>query len=289
MSHSSPALHDLAAVRAYVAAQSAELDPHSRYIPELLAFVNAAADPADLERRLLAGCRGQRHAGPAVFAAMPLREKLLANLITPETTLFRFTEGELEALDREILPRLHGRKARILVVPCSLGDEAFTMAAFLLKVKIEFEIHACDIQPQLIAAARTGRLTFGYPLEFLETPGKVGPAVLSRIAFEVADAFNLPHPPCGPNAPSIPENAGRAGGNAPQASCFDVILCRNFVGYFTPEKAHELVHGLAARLAPGGVLFLDSFCVGKFPALAPELHARGLRRQGDRPVFLNAV
>lgn len=278
MDNTPPALHDLAAVRAYVAAQSAALDPHSRYIPELLAFVNASAGPADLERRLLAGCRGQRHAGPAVFAAMPLHEKLLANLITPETTLFRFTEGELEALDREILPRLHGRKARILVVPCSLGDEAFTMAAFLLKVKIEFEIHACDIQPQLIAAARTGRLTFGYPLEFLETPGKVGPEVLSRIAFEVADAFNLPHPPCAAG--------GETGAQRP--SCFDVILCRNFVGYFTPQKAHELVHGLAARLAPGGVLFLDSFCVNKFPALAPELHARGLRRQGDRPVFLHA-
>src|SRR6185295_5939049 len=95
-------------LRAFAAELSRGLDPNSRYLPELLAILDAAKDPADFERRLLAGCRGLRHAGPDVFAAMSLREKVLANLVTPETTLFRFTEGEMEALDREILPRLRG-------------------------------------------------------------------------------------------------------------------------------------------------------------------------------------
>lgn len=255
-------------VRDLIRAFSAGLDPSSRYISELNELVAAAADLADLERRLLAGSRGVRHAGPDVFAAMTLREKLLANLVTPETTLFRFTEGELEALDREILPRLHGRTARVLIVPCSLGDEAFTMAAFLLKRGLDFEIRAFDIQPQLVEIARTGRLTFGYPPEYLATPGRVGDDVLRRIRFEVGDAFNLPLP------------VGNEG-------CFDVVLCRNFVGYFVPEKALELTRKLAARVHPGGVLFLDGFCLQKFPALVPELATRGFMRQGERPVFLH--
>ncbi|MCW8133077.1 MAG: hypothetical protein KIS92_22210 [Planctomycetota bacterium] len=333
----------LGEARALVRAFAAGLDPRSRYVAELDELVAAAADLADLERRLLAGCRGLRHAGPDVFAAMTLREKILANLVTPETTLFRFTEGELEALDREILPRLHGRTARVLVVPCSLGDEAFTMAAFLLKRGLAFEIRAFDLQPQLVEIARTGRLTFGYPPEYLAAAGRVSADVLRRIRFEVGDAFNLPlpAPPGMPPLPTAPPKLdasprpdaapdasaprkipvapvpaplvgeGKGGGSpahAPHASdhagaqpaeevsaspclrgeegSFDVVLCRNFVGYFVPEKALEVTMKLAARVAPGGVLFLDGFCLLKFPALQPALEKDAFTRQGDRPVFL---
>jgi len=280
------AFPDLPAARAFVLERAALLDPHSRYVAELLSALDASASVADLERRLLAGCRGQRHAGPEVFARMTLAEKLLANLITAETTLFRFTEGELEALDREILPRLRGRTARVLIVPCSHGEEAFTMASFLLKSGVDFEIHAFDLQPALIAEARTGELTFGFPREYLAQPGRVSAEVLSRIRFEVGDAFDLPLP-----APL--EGEGRRASHAsarseglPVPHQFDVVLCRNFLGYFVPEKVLELTGKLAARVAPGGVLFLDSFCLLKFSAIQRELNARHAHRVGERPVFL---
>ncbi|MCZ7649596.1 MAG: methyltransferase domain-containing protein [Planctomycetota bacterium] len=260
------AFKDLAEVRRYIEHAHAELDPHSRYVSELLAALNGAADLTAFERRMLDGCRGQRHAGADVFAKMTLREKVLANLITPETTLFRFTEGELEALDREILPHVQGRKARVLVVPCSLGDEAFTVAAFLLKRKLDFEIHAFDIQPALVESARSGRLTFGFPVEHLETPGKVSAEVLARIHFEVGNAFALPLPD--------------------QAKPFDAVLCRNFIGYFVADKAQRLLERLAPRVAPGGALFLDGFCLAKFPELTGLLRQRGAARVGERPVFL---
>ncbi|GMV81782.1 MAG: hypothetical protein AMXMBFR7_29660 [Planctomycetota bacterium] len=253
-------------VRKYIEHAAAELDRQSRYVPELLRVVDAAQDIPDFERLMNEGCRGQRHAGADVFAKMSLREKVLANLITPETTLFRFTEGELEALDREIVPRLQGRKARLLVVPCSLGDEAFTAAAFLLKRGIDFEIFAFDIQPALIESARSGRLSFGFPLEYLDPPGKVAPALLQKIRFEVGNAFALP----------LQEGV----------KPFDVVLCRNFIGYFTPEKAQRLVERLASRVAPGGALFLDSFCLDKFPELHKPLTARRAVRVGHRPVYL---
>jgi SAM-dependent methyltransferase len=259
-------LADLMEVRAYVAEVARGLDPSSRYISDLLAMIDRARDVRDLERLLEEGCRGQRHAGPDVFARMTLEEKLLANLITPETTLFRFSEGEMEAIDSELLPRLRGRTARVLIVPCSHGEEAFTIAAYLLKVDVDFTIRAFDVQPALIEEARTGRLTFGYPLERLRTPGYVADSVLSRIRFDVGDAFALPL--------------------APDEPPFDVVLCRNFAGYFTTERAEQLVAALGRRVAGGGALFLDSFCIGKMPSLVTVLLEQGARAYRGRPVFV---
>lgn len=258
-------LQSLDDVRAQVARLSERLDPESRYIRELLKTVDSALDLEHLERTLQTNCRGLRHSGEEVFAAMSLEEKLLANLITPETSLFRFSEGELEALGEHLIPLLAGRKARALVVPCSHGEEAFTIAAHLLKHGLDFEIEAFDIQPALIEEAKLGRLTFGYPLDYLEHPGRVSEAVSSRIRFRVGDAFRLP----------LPEDAQ-----------FDLVLCRNFVGYFTAPVAESLVSALAARVRRDGVLLLDGFAIGKLPSAVGVLAALGARQLRGRPAFL---
>ncbi len=257
-------LETLDAVNAFIDELSATLDPTSRYITDLRATVSASRDVAELERRLLSGCRGLRHAGDAAFAAMSLEEKLRANLVTAETTLFRFAEGELEAIDRVLLPMLEGKTAQALIVPCSHGEEAFTLAAWLLKVKVPFDIDAFDVQPQLVAEARTGRLSFGYPRELLAQEGRVSEEVLARIRFQVGDAFALPLP------------AGRA---------FHLVMCRNFLGYFQEPVAVRLAQELAARLARPGLLFLDSFCVAKFPGLLPALNRADATRLAGTPVF----
>ncbi len=257
-------MENLDEARAYVAKMSAGLDPDSRYIVDLTAVIDASGDVADLDRRLLAGCRGLRHAGAQAFGKMSMEQKLLANLITPETSLFRFNEGEMEALDREILPRLRAREARILVVPCSHGEEAFTMAAYLIKVGVSFSMVAVDVQPSLVEEAKTGVLTFGYPTKFLKSPGYVSDEVLSRIEFQVGDVFDLP---------------------GDEGDQFDVVLCRNLVGYFIPERAEALVRALCRQVRPGGVLFLDSFCLEKYPSLMTLLLEQGARRLRGRPVF----
>ena len=240
------------------------LDQGSRYLGDLLALLDASRDVPDFEQRLAKESRGARHSGAEVFASMSLEQKLLANLITPETSLFRFSEGELEALDRQLLPMIRGRKARVLIVPCSHGEEAFTIAAYFLKLGVDFGISAFDIQPALIAEAQTGRLSFGYPSEHLAQAGRVSERVLAHIDFAVGDAFALPLPP---------------------TERFDVVLCRNFVGYFEPSTAARLVDQLALRVAPDGVLFLDGFCVSKLPVLLDRLSALGARQLYGRPVF----
>ena len=250
---------------AYVKGVAKDLDPSSRYISDLVQVIEEAADLEDLERALTEQSRGMRHSGADVFAKMSLEEKLLANLITPETSLFRFAEGEMEAIDRELLPKVAGRTARVLIVPCSHGEEAFTVAAYFLKQKVQFSIRAFDIQSALIAEAKTGRLTFGYPLDCLKTPGFVSNEVLKHIRFEVGNAYELPL--------------------GPRERTFDLVLCRNFVGYFEPVSARALVTKLSSHVDTGGILFLDSFCLSKMPVLETELLSRGARRLFTRPAF----
>ena len=259
-------LSDLAGIRQTIQTNARRLDPTSRYVHDLLATLAESSSASDFEDRLDAGCRGLRHSGRDVFDQMTLEEKILANLITPETSLFRFSEGEMEAIDRHLIPHLGKRKAEILIVPCSHGEEAFTIASYFLKVGIDFGIRAFDIQPALIDEARTGRLTFGYPLDYLASPGYVARSVLDRITFEVGDAFALPL----------------------DRERFDLILCRNFVGYFVEEVALDLVEKLHRRVASGGVLFLDGFCISKHPSLERHLTANGAVQLFDRPAFVAA-
>lgn len=258
-------LEDLQAVSRFVDRVAKDLDPESRYIADLKKTIARAANAGELEAMLDEQSRGLRHAGADVFSKMTLAEKLLANLITPETSLFRFSEGEMEAIDRELLPRVQDRVARVLIVPCSHGEEAFTMAAYFLKAKVQFAIRAFDVQPALIAEAKTGRLTFGYPLECLRSPGLVSEEVLRHIRLEVGDAFQLPL--------------------AEGERTFDLVLCRNFIGYFEPEKAKALVGSLAGHVDAGGILFLDGFCLSKMPVLEQALLARGATRLSGRPAF----
>ena len=255
-------------VRAFVRAAAAALDPASRYVPELLAIVDRSRDAADLVARLQEDSRGMRHAGAHVFARMTLEQKLRCNLVTNETVLFRFTEGEWLVLQRRLLPGFARRTGRILSAPCSHGEEAFSLAAACLHAGVDFRIDGIDIQPECIAEARSGRLTMGFPVEYLDSPAVVGTRVLEKIAFRAGDLLTEP---------------GDAG--IPDAR-WDLVVCRNFLGYFVEDVALACARRLAERVDAGGALFLDSFCVGKFPRLSPLLRDLGLDRADHHPVFL---
>ena len=257
-------------VRAFIARVAATLDPASRYVPELREIVDASADVTDLVRRLTEDSRGMRHAGRHVFERMTLEQKLRCNLVTNETVLFRFTEGEWLVLHRRLLPAFARRTGRILSAPCSHGEEAFSLAAACLQAGVDFRIDAIDIQPECIAEAKTGRMTMGFPLEYLSSPAVVGPAAMGKIAFRTGDLL-------------VP-----AGGDGIPDATWYLIVCRNFLGYFVDDVAVACADRLASRVGPGGALFLDSFCLTKFPGLLPALARAGLERFDTHPVFVRA-
>lgn len=255
-------------VRACIRRMAAELDPASRYVTELLAIVDASTDVADLARRLQDDSRGMRHAGAHVFSRMTLEQKIRCNLVTNETVLFRFTEGEWLTLQRRLIPRFARRTGRILSAPCSHGEEAFSLAAACLQAGVDFRLDAVDVQPECIAEGKTGRLTMGFPIEYLQSPAIVGAKALEKIAFRVGD---LLVPPGGEGIPD---------------ARWDLVVCRNFLGYFVELVAVRCVTMLASRVEPGGALFLDSFCLEKFPLLEPSIGVAGLTRDGHHPVFV---
>jgi len=243
-------------VRAFVRERAAPLDPHSRYISELAAVIDAAGDVADLERRLDAGCRGRLHAGDGTWARMSLAEKLAVNLVTNETELMRFERAEMEHLHARVLPWLAATEARVASIPCSHGNESLSLAIELLSAGVtRFSVAGFDVQRACVETAKSGVIPVaGLPRW---VTAHVDAVVMQHLTFAVLDVIAEPIP-------------GR----------YDFIVCRNFLGYFRPEIGAAVLDKLLAALARPGCLLVDAFITRKHP----ELFA-SLRRDGELPFF----
>lgn len=237
-------------VRKFIAEEASRLDPGSRYVTELLDIVARSADAADLERRLAGGSRGAHWAGTDAFERMTLEEKLRCNLVTNETCLMRFDEPELAYLRETVLPDLKSRGgARILSLPCSHGEEAVSLAIECLEAGMdEFIVHGKDVQPACIESARRGRFPFQGLPKYVTC--EVSPTVMSHLSFSVADVFDR----------AIGED-------------YDLIVCRNFLGYFTPQVVAQIGRKLANALTfdRPGYLLVDRFVLGKHPEAFSDL------------------
>lgn len=242
--------------RKFIAREASRLDPGSRYVTELLAVVARAADVTELERLLAEGSRGAHWAGAEAFERMTLEEKLRCNLVTNETCLMRFDDAELAWLRGTVLPDLKSRDgARILSLPCSHGEEAVSLAIECLDAGLsEFIVHGKDVQPACIESARSGRFPFQGLPKYVTC--EVAPAVRSHLSFAVADAFG--------------DDIG--GG-------YDLIVCRNFLGYFRPEAVAALGQKLANALSFGhtGYLLVDPFILRKHPEAFTDLPIERVR------------
>ncbi len=254
-------------VRSFIAREAARLDPGSRYVTELLEAVSRAASVAELEGRLDADSRGAHWAGADAFARMTLEEKLRANLVTNETCLMRFDDAELAYLRGTVLPDLKSRDgARILSLPCSDGEEAVSLAIECLEAGLgEFMVHGKDVQPACIEAAKSGRFPFQGLPKYVEC--RVSPAVMSRLSFSVADVFS---------------------GTDGIGAGYDLIVCRNFLGYFTPGVIAGVVKKLADALTfeATGYLLVDPYVMRKHPEAFSDV---ALERIRGLPVFTTDI
>jgi chemotaxis methyl-accepting protein methylase len=235
---------DLDQVRAFIAELANQLDPQSRYVPELLSYVDAAVDTLDLERRLNAGCRGLYWAGYHAWATMSIWDKLRVYLITNETELMRFDRAEIGFMRHHVLPVL-GRcsPARLLSLPCSHGEEAVSLAIECEDFGLtRYEVYGLDIQAACIETAKGGRIPLsGLPRYVL---GVIDPVIQEHLSFAVANAFTDP-----------------LGGP------YQLVVCRNFLGYFRPKQIVALLERLLGVLAKESYLLLDRFILGKHPEL----------------------
>jgi chemotaxis protein methyltransferase CheR len=182
----------------------------------------------------------------------------LVNAMTVNETYFFREEYQLRALSRELMPALAagrpGERLRIWSLPCSTGEEPYSIALHLIEnwpglQTVEVEITGSDIDTRVLAQARRGvfdaRSVQNLPGAVLqrhfermsEGRWRISEALRGAVSFSTA---NLSDPG------SMRAHRGR----------YDVIFCRNLLIYFDDASRREAAEALYDSLRPGGFLCL---------------------------------
>jgi chemotaxis protein methyltransferase WspC len=202
------------------------------------------ADPAAYAARLAAD--------PAELAA------LVDEVVVPETWFLRggAVFAHLAACARAGLP---GGVFRALSVPCSTGEEPYSLALALAEVGLppdRFHIDGIDISPRAVLQARKGVFS---ELSFRQTPPEVrrrhfrptpagweiDPALRAAVHFRVGNLLD----------PAFLR------GVRP----YQLVFCRNLFIYLHPAARQQALDALHRLLAPEGLL-----CVGHAEPLDPD-------------------
>jgi Methylase of chemotaxis methyl-accepting proteins len=186
------------------------------------------------------------------------RREMLSHLTTNFTRFFR-ENHHFEHLRDEVLPGLiarakSGGRVRIWSAACSDGQEPYSIALTVLQAMpnaadYDFKILATDIDPKILAIARTG----AYDEQALET---VSPAmrkqwfrevdINGRRKFQIDDKVKR----------LITFNELNLMAQWPLKGPFDVIFCRNVVIYFDEPTQMRIWSRFAGLLAEGGHLYI---------------------------------
>jgi chemotaxis protein methyltransferase CheR len=207
--------------------------------------------------------------------------QLLVNALTVNETYFYREEYQFDCLIASMLPELtaarppgHAAPIRIWSLPCSTGEEPFSMAIHLLETwpdvdRYDVEIVGSDIDTRVIAHARAGI--------YDERSVKLLPDRVKQRYFE-----------------SIPDNRWRISDTLRRSvdfgvlnvndatemrrhrDGFDIVFCRNMLIYFDDASRRAAVEAIYDALHPGGFICLGHsesmsrisalFTVRKFPA-----------------------
>jgi chemotaxis protein methyltransferase CheR len=184
-------------------------------------------------------------------------ERALLNSLTVHETYFFREDYQLACLVSDVLPRIErerGRRAplRILSVPCSTGEEPYSIALWLLEHwpgidEVDVSIVGLDIDAESVEAARDG----SYGPRSLH---RLSPALLRawfdpipgghRIKADIRDAVDL-------SAANVCDTAEMR-----RHRDYDVVFCRNLLIYFDEVASRRTAENLFSSLRPGGFLFL---------------------------------
>jgi chemotaxis protein methyltransferase CheR len=233
-----------------------------------------------IERRL---AQGMQRTGAATIAAylalLPLggaEAEELINSVTVNETYFYREEHQLRCLSGSILPEIVARRGpgdlvRLWSVPCSTGEEPYSIAIWLLENwplvdAYNIEIVGSDVDTEALAAALAGHY---------------GERALARLPADVAGRyFEAPRGRRRRIIGDLRESIRLTAANLVDAESmaaqgrFDAIFCRNVLIYFDDASRELAARHLLAALNPGGFLLLghtesmsrisDSFAVRRF-------------------------
>ena len=206
----------------------------------------------------------------------------LINSFTVNETYFYREDHQLRCLGRALLPEIVARRGpgdlvRIWSVPCSTGEEPYSVAIWLLENwplvdAYNIEIVGSDIDTSVLAAAAAGeygeralaRLPPAVRARYF-APAEAG---LSRVIPDLCQSVRFTR--CNLIDPASMAAQGR----------FDVILCRNVLIYFDDVSRLAAAANLFEALAPGGFI-----CLGHTESMSRISDRFTTRRFEDAIVF----
>jgi len=198
------------------------------------------------------------------------QQALIEAVIVPETWFFRYPESfaTLGKLARKRLAELNNMRAlRILSLPCSTGEEPYSIAMALLDAGLkphQFKVDGMDVSPLSVDKARRalyGKNSFrGQELDFrerhffAENEGyRVNEIVREQVRLQVGNVLD----------PSLLVNEPP----------FDFVFCRNLLIYFDQPTQQQVFAVLKRLTHEEGVLFIG-------PAEGSLLGRLGMRSIG---------
>jgi chemotaxis protein methyltransferase CheR len=204
-----------------------------------------------------------------------LDEDVVNALLNNESSFFRDFQI-FDLIHRHILPRIHeDRQDRILRIwsaGCSTGQEAYSLAIRLRNDAARWqgwriEILATDISTAAIEQARSGifsqmdvqrGLAVGDLIKWFEPHGedwRASPDLRRMIDFRHDNLFDS---------------------RAPSGE-YDLLLCRNVLLYFTPERRGDVLRLLARHSHAGSVLLMGAgeTVIGQDDDFVPHPDFRG--------------
>lgn len=203
------------------------------------------------------------------------QQALIEAVIVPETWFFRYPESftALASLAGKRLAELAGmRPLRILSLPCSTGEEPYSIAMALLEAGIAaqaFRVDGIDISPNSVARAEQGlygRNSFrGTHLDFRqrhfdesEQGHRLHERVRQQVNLQVGNVLD----------PALKSREG----------CYDFVFCRNLLIYFDVPTQQRVFEVLKRLIHEQGVLFIG-------PAEGSLLARMGMRPLGIAQSF----
>ncbi|MGX5849104.1 CheR family methyltransferase [Mesorhizobium sp. PL10] len=236
-----------------------------KLLTETIGLDTASVGPTVVRQAVkdrMAACRitdPQAYWEHLIGSAQELQE-LINAVVIPETWFFRDREA-FTMLARHARKHKCAQPIKVLSLPCSTGEEAYSVAMALFDAGFaahEFKIDAVDVSSRNIAMAERavyGRNSFrGSYLDFKDryfeaAEGGLRPnaAVLKQVRFRVGNLFD--------SRVSFGQEV------------YDILLCRNLLIYFNRELQDRALICLKDLMAKDGLLL-----VGPAEAALPRLH-----------------
>jgi chemotaxis protein methyltransferase CheR len=180
------------------------------------------------------------------------------NAFTVNETYFYREDHQLRCLTADLLPRRTAAKApfaplRVWSIPCSTGEEPYSIAVWLLENwsdvdSYDIEIIGSDIDTQVLEAAQEG---------------VYGSRALMRLSADIVTKYFIP---LGGDLWRVMDDLRQSVRFAPANLIdaaeirtfgrFDVIFCRNVLIYFDDASRRLAAENLYESLLPGGYICL---------------------------------